>query len=227
MVVFDYQASRGGGHARDFLRGWRGHLMVDDYGGYKALFQQGIVELGCMAHARRKFFELHAAHPHPTAAEALSRIGELYAIETEGRDLDVEGRRALREREAKPRLQALHSWMMAQRHHTPDGGGLARAIDYSLKRWPALARYAEDGTYPIDNNPVENAIRPVCLGKKNWLFAGSERAGGRAAAIQSLLAAARLNGIEPYAWLKDTLEKLPAWPNSRIDELLPLRSDTV
>ncbi len=117
--------------------------------------------------------------------------------------------------------------MMAQRHHTPDGGGLARAIDYSLKRWPALARYAEDGTYPIDNNPVENAIRPVCLGKKNWLFAGSERAGGRAAAIQSLLATARLNGIEPYAWLKDTLEKLPAWPNSRIDELLPLRSDTV
>jgi transposase len=223
MVVFDYQGGRGGQHAQSFLHGWKGHLMVDDYSGYKALFGRGIVELGCLAHARRKFFDLHAANAHPSAAEALSRIGELYAIEAEGRDLDIAARRALREREAGPKLEALHDWLVALRRTTPDGGALARAIDYSLKRWPALARYVEDGAYPIDNNPVENAIRPVCLGKKNWLFAGSERAGKRAAAIQSLLATAKLNGIEPYAWLKDTLEKLPAWPNSRIDELLPLR----
>ena len=101
---------------------------------------------------------------------------------------------------------------------------MVRAIDYSLKRWPALQRYADSGHLPIDNNPVENAIRPIAIGKKNWLFAGSERAGKRAAAIQSLLATAKLNDIEPAAWLKDTLEKLPTWPNRRIDELLPLRS---
>lgn len=115
---------------------------------------------------------------------------------------------------------------MTQRLKTADGSGLARALDYSLKRWVALARYTESGEFPIDNNPVENAIRPIALGRKNWLFAGSERAGKRAAAIQSLLATAKLNGIEPHAWLKDTLEKLPAWPNSHIDELLPLYRST-
>ena len=99
-------------------------------------------------------------------------------------------------------------------------------MDYSLKRWPALSRYALSGDLPIDNNPVENVIRPIAVGKKNWLFTGSERAGRRAAAIQSLLATAKLNGIEPSAWLKDTLEKLPTWPNSRLDELLPLRTAT-
>ncbi|HQS03779.1 MAG TPA: transposase, partial [Halothiobacillus sp.] len=104
-----------------------------------------------------------------------------------------------------------------------NNGALAKAIDYTLKRWPALIRYAQTGHLPIDNNPVENAIRPIAIGKKNWLFAGSERAGKRAAAIQSLFATAKLNGIEPAAWLKDTLEKLPTWPNSRIDELLPIR----
>ena len=113
--------------------------------------------------------------------------------------------------------------MIERRLTVADGSGMARALDYSLKRWPAIERYAEDGLRPIDNNPVENAIRPIALGRKNWLFPGSERAGKRAAAIQSLLATAKLNGIEPYAWLKQTIEQLPVWPNSRIDELLPLR----
>ncbi|PHV09458.1 IS66 family transposase, partial [Chitinimonas sp. BJB300] len=221
----DYRTSRSGEHVRDFLRDWRGHLMVDDYGGYKALFQQGVTELACLAHARRKFFELHSAMMnHPVAEEALRRIGELYAIEAEARDDDVAARRLRRQQDAVPKLHALHDWLITQRQTAAPGGGLARAIDYSLKRWPALARYAETGHLPIDNNPCENAIRPICLGKKNWLFAGSERAGQRAAAIQSLLATARLNGLEPLAWLRDTLEKLPAWPNSRIDELLPLRT---
>ena len=114
-------------------------------------------------------------------------------------------------------------WVPYVDQHRADGGALAKAIDYSLRRWPALARYATNGFYPIDNNPVENAIRPIAIGKKNWLFAGSEAAGQRAAAIQSLLETARLNGIEPMAWLTDTLDKLPSWPNSRIDELLPLK----
>lgn len=224
IVVFDYQQSRSGEHARNFLKDWRGHLMVDDYGGYKASFRQGVTELACLAHCRRKFFELHAAGGHPVAHEALQRIGELYAIEAQARDGDTNTRLALRQQEALPKLSAWHDWLIAHRLRTADGTGLARAIDYSLKRWAAIKRYVDSGHLPIDNNPVENAIRPITLGRRNWLFTGSERAGRRAAAIQSLLATAKLNDLEPLAWLKDTLEKLPAWPHSRIDELLPLRS---
>lgn len=223
IVVFDYQASRAGHHAGDFLAGWQGHLMVDDYAGYKALFRVGITELACLAHARRKFFELFAANQSPIAQEALERIGQLYAIEQQGRELDVAARQALREREAKPLLAALFDWLWQTRKTVANGSGTAKAIDYSLKRWAALIRYADAGNLPIDNNPVENTIRPIAIGKKNWLFAGSERAGKRAAAIQSLIGTARLNGLDPAAWLKATLEKLPAWPNNRIDELLPLR----
>ena len=117
----------------------------------------------------------------------------------------------------------MHAWLVATRLTVAHGGGTAKAIDYSLKRWAALYRYAGNGALPIDNNPVENAIRPICLGKKNWLFTGSERAGKRAAAIQSLLATAALNGLDPASWLRDTLEKFPTCLNSEIDSLLPLR----
>ena len=223
IIVFDYQPGRAGSHARDFLHGWRGSLMVDDYSGYKALFCTGIVELACLAHARRKFFDLHAANQSPIAAEALRRMAELYAIESEGKDHNIESRLQLRIRQAQPKLESLHAWLLHTRLTVAEGSGIAKAIDYSLKRWPALQRYAASGVLPIDNNPIENAIRPIAIGKKNWLFAGSERAGKRAAAIQSLLGTAKLNGLEPGAWLKQTLEKLPLWPNSRIDELLPLR----
>ena len=224
IVVFDYQTGRSGSHAKSFLEDWSGHLMVDDYAGYKALFGRKIAELACWAHARRKFFELHAANQSTMAEEALRRIGELYRIEQDGHDLTPEKRFELRQAEAVPRLKELHDWLHKVRLTTPDNSGAAKAIDYTLKRWEAFARYAETGDRPIDNNPVENAIRPIAVGKKNWLFAGSERAGRRAAAIQSLLGTARLNGLDPLAWLKETLEKLPSWPNNRIDELLPLRS---
>ena len=225
IVVFDYQTSRSGAHARAFLDEWRGHLMVDDYGGYKESFRRGVTELACLAHCRRKFFDLHAANGHPVAEEALRRIGELYAVEAQARDGDVAVRLALRQQESLPKLTSLHDWLIAQRMKTADGSGLARAIDYSLKRWHALIRYVDSGCLPIDNNLVENAIRPITLGRRNWLFTGSERAGRRAAAIQSLLATAKLNDLEPLAWLKDTLEKLPSWSYSRIDELLPLRAE--
>ncbi|MFZ6694072.1 IS66 family transposase [Undibacterium sp. SXout20W] len=223
IVVFEFQPGRSGSHARTFLTDWRGHLMVDDYSGYKALFGHGIVELACLAHARRKFFDLHAANQHPTAADALARIAELYHIESTAKDYTVEQRAQCRREQAVPRLEAMHAWLLLTRQKTADGSGLAKAIDYSLKRWPAIMRYAASGNLPIDNNPIENAIRPIAIGKKNWLFAGSERAGKRAAAIQSLLATAKANNIEPLAWLKDTLEKLPTCKNNRIDELLPLR----
>lgn len=224
IVVFDYQASRAGQHAREFLRGWQGHLMVDDYGGYKALFATGIIELGCLAHARRKYFELNAAQPNAIAQQALERIGALYAIEAEGRDLTIAARAHLRQTQAQPRLAALREWLINTRLSVAEGSATAKAIDYSLKRWPALSRYATAGDLPIDNNPIENDIRPVAVGKKNWLFTGSERAGKRAAAIQSLLYTAKLNGLDPAAWLRDTLERLPTCPNSQIDSLLPLRT---
>lgn len=227
MVVFDYQTSRSGTHARRYLEGWRGALMVDDYSGYKASFGENVVELGCWAHARRKFFDLQEAGNHPVATQALQRIAELYALEAKAKAFTVEERAAWRAERSKPLLEDLQQWLMERRSSAAKGGALAKAIDYTLRRWPALVRYADNGALPIDNNPAENAIRPIALGKKNWLFAGSERAGKRAAAIQSLLITAKLNGLEPAAWLKDTLEKLPAWPNSRIDELLPLRPGEV
>ena len=224
ILVFDYQPSRSGAHAQHFLQHWRGSLMVDDFGGYKALFALGITELGCFAHARRKFFDLQAANNSPIAAQALERIAKLYMIERDGKPLGVEARKQLRQMQAQLVLAELHAWLLSTRITAANGSGLAKAIDYSLKRWPALVRYANSGDLPIDNNPIENAIRPIAIGKKNWLFAGSERAGKRAAAIQTLFGTAKLNGIEPCAWLKDVLEKLPTWPNSRIDELLPLRT---
>jgi transposase len=223
MVVFDYQTSRSGAHARNFLAGWKGSLMVDDYAGYKAVFGENVIELGCFAHARRKYFDLNEAQSNPIAQDALLRIADLYKIEARGRDMTVAERAALRHEEAKPLLKAMHKWLMATRLTVADGTGTAKAINYSLKRWPALSRYAKDGALPIDNNAIENAIRPICIGKKNWLFTGSERAGKRAAAIQSLLATAATNGLDPAAWLRDTLDKLPTCLNSNIDSLLPLR----
>jgi len=227
IVVFDYQASRSGQHARDFLHGWQGSLMVDDYAGYKKLFAHDaihvVTELGCWAHARRKFFELQVTGAHPMAEEALRRIGQLYAIEKEASAMDSASRKQLRQENSLPILADMHDWLIRLRTSTANNSGLARAIDYSLNRWASLIRYAQTGNFPIDNNPVENAIRPIAIGKKNWLFTGSERAGKRAAAIQSLFATAKLNGIEPAAWLKDTLEKLPVWTMRRIDELLPIK----
>ena len=225
IVIFDYQSGRSGSHAQTFLQSWRGHLMVDEYAGYKALFKTGIIEQACWAHARRKFFDLHKANQHPIAQQALQRIAALYVIESAAKEVTITQRQQLRQAQALPKLEEMHLWLINTRKNTADGSGLAKAIDYSLRRWPALARYAQSGNLPIDNNPVENVIRPIAIGKKNWLFAGSERAGKRAAAIQTLLATAKLNGIEPYAWLKDTLEKLPTWPYSRLDELLPLRKN--
>jgi transposase len=223
IVVYDYQTSRCGSHARDFLEDWQGHLMVDDFSGYKVLFKLGITELGCLAHARRKFFDLHHANQSPVAAEALVWIAGLYKIEDEAKNLGVAARQELRIRESKPLLEKYRKWLDIVRAKVAPGSALMRAIDYTLRRWPSLIRYADTGHLPIDNNCAENVIRPIALGRKNWLHYGSERAGHRAAAIQSLLITAKINGLNPAAWLADVLEKLPTWPNSRIDELLPLR----
>lgn len=220
-VVYDFAPSRSGEHARAFLKAWQGKLVCDDFAGYKEGFKQGITEIGCMAHARRKFFDLHAANQSQLAEYALQQIGLLYELERQAKDLQPDERQKIRQQKAIPILDALHQWLIAQRQKVPDGSGTAKAIDYSLKRWAALTRYCEDGHVPIDNNWVENQIRPWALGRSNWLFAGSLRSGQRAAAIMSLIQSAKMNGHDPYAYLKDVLERLPTQRASAIDELLP------
>lgn len=152
IIVFDYQAGRSGRHAQHFLQNWQGHLLVDDYAGYKALFSAAAspcIELGCWAHARRKFFDLHQANASGMAWEALQRISALYAIEAEGKHLSIEDRQQLRADKSLPALHALHDWLMQTRSQTANGGGSAKALDYILRRWPALIRYAQTGHLPI------------------------------------------------------------------------------
>jgi len=157
-VVYDFAPSRAGEHAREFLGDWRGKLVTDDYAGYKKTFHDGVTEIGCMAHARRKFFDLHAANQSELASQALEYIGELYAIERDAKTLHSTERWRLRQDKAKPIADKLHAWMLAQRLRVPDGSGTAKALDYSLKRWVALTRYLEDGAVPIDNNRCHAAI---------------------------------------------------------------------
>jgi transposase len=222
-VLFDFAETRGGEHARAFLGDWRGTLVCDDFAGYKALFRQGITEAGCLAHARRKFHELWANHKSQIAGEALKRFGVLYDVERQVHELDADQRHRLRQQHARPAADTLHAWLLAQRERVPDGSATAKAIDYSLGRWGPLTRYLEDGAVPIDNNRVENRIRPIAIGRNNWLFAGSLRAGQRAAAIMSLIQSAKLNGHDAFAYMRDVLARLPTWPHGRIDELLPHR----
>ena len=202
---------------------WTGNLVCDDYSGYKALFELGITEVGCMAHARRKFFELHVSNKSTLAQTALELIGKLYEVE---RDiLGKESEHCLQERRSRagPIAKALHEWLVAQRAKVTSGTATAKAIDYSLNRWAALTRYLDDPRLPIDNNHDEQQIRPWATGRKNWLFAGTLAAGQRAAAITSLIQSAKLNGHDPYAYLKDVLERLPTQRASDVDALLPHR----
>lgn len=223
LIVFDYCASRSGQHAARFLEHWRGALMVDDFAGYKALFANGVTELGCMAHARRKFVDLEKASGSVIAAEAVRRIAVLYRIEHDAAGLDPDARHAHRQQHAVAAARELHDWLREMHPIAMGSSGTAKAIEYSLRRWTALTRYLDDGRYPIDNNPIENAIRPIALGRKNWLHVGSEPAGRRACAIMSLLATAKANGHDPHAWLSDVLERLPTTKDRDIDALLPHR----
>ena len=222
-VVYDFSPSRAGEHARNFLQDWKSKLVCDDFGGYKASFELGVTESGCMAHARRKFFELHATNKSQLAEQALRYIQLLYEIEREVRDLEANLRRRIRQETAVPVMDALHAWMIAQRQIVHDGSAISKALDYSLKRWTALSRYLDDGAVPVDNNWAENQIRPWALGRKNWLFAGSLRSGKRAASIMSLIQSARLDGNDPYAYLKDVLTRLPTQRASETAEMLPHR----
>ncbi|VFR43740.1 Mobile element protein [plant metagenome] len=222
-VLYDFVPSRPGEHCRTYLEDWRGKPVTDDYASYKAGFAAGITELGCMAHARRKFHDLHVSHQSQIAAEALELFGALYGVERDVAQVPADERRQIRRERAKPLTETLHRWLIEQRPRVPAGSGTACAIDYSLKRWEAHIRYLDDGDAPIDNNWVENEIRPWAIGRSNWLFAGSLRGGKPSAATMSLIQSARLNGHDLYAYLKDVLTCLPTQKNSQVAELLPHR----
>ncbi len=223
-VVFDFAKTRSGENARRMLQDFGGTLVVDDFSGYKALFAKGKVqEAACWAHARRKFFEAHKLNHSELAKQALDRIGLLYDIEREVKDLSDEERLAIRQARSRPLLLEFKAWLMAERTQLVKADVTARAMDYTLKRWDALLVHVDDARVPVDNNAVENVIRPIALGRKNWLFIGSEQAGERAAVLMSLIESAKLNGHDAWAYLKDVLTKLPTWPNSRIQELLAYR----
>ena len=223
-VVFDFCLGRGGKYPAEFLKGWRGTLVVDAYAGYDALLSMdGRNVAYCFAHARRKFDELFKANASAVAAQAIQRIAWLYKIEADARPLTSQERLQMRHARSKPLWDELHVWLQLERTRVPDGSAIAKAIDYSLNRWSGFGRFLVDGDVPLDNNHCENQMRPWALGRKNWLFIGSQLAGERAAVVMSLLQSAKLNGHDPWAYLKDVLTRMPTQLNSRLDELLPHR----
>jgi hypothetical protein len=223
-VLYRYSPDRKGVHPRSHLDGFHGVLQADGYAGFNDLYKSGaLAEVACWAHVRRKFFDIHAANGSPLAQQALDRIGALYGIEKEVRDLPPDRRRAIRQSRAGPLLDDLKAWFEATLPRISGKSELAGAIRYALTRWTQLTRYRDDGRLAIDNNAAERAIRGIALGRKNWMFAGSDAGGERAAAIYSLIETARLNRIDPEAWLRDVLARLASHPARRIDELLPWR----
>jgi transposase len=223
-VAYDFCLGRGGKYPHEFLKGWSGTLVVDAYGGYDATMSlEGRVTANCLAHSRRKFNELFKANASPVAAQAIQRIAMLYRIEADARPLTSEQRLQMRQERAKPLWEEFHAWLQLERSRVPTGTPIAKAIDYSLKIWCGLSRFLVDGDVPVDNNHIENQMRPWALGRKNWLFIGSQLAGERAAVVMSLLQSAKLNGHDPFAYLKDVLTRLPTQLNSQIEELLPHR----
>ena len=221
-VWFDFCAGRGGEHPRRVLKDYTGTMVSDDYAAYKSIYAKGaIIEAGCMAHARRKLFEAHQLNGSMIAGHAVKLIAKLYEVERESKTLDASARRARRQEYAKPVADELHAWLTSQRQKLAKADATAKAIDYSLGRWRALVHYLDDGSVPIDNNAVENSIRPLALGRRNWLFVGSQQAGERAANIMSLIESAKLNGHDPWAYLKDVFARLPTLKNADIASILP------
>ena len=197
-------------------------MQADGYAGFDGLYQGGrVVEAACWAHVRRKFYDLHITGTAPIATEAVQRIATLYEIERGITGLPADERTEMRQARAGPVLDGLHTWLTATLARVPGRSDLAIAIRYALSRWTALTRYRDDGCLAIDNNAAERAIRPLTLGRKNWLFCGSDGGGDRAAAIMSLIETAKLNGIDPEAYLRHVLRRIADHPVYRIAELLP------
>jgi transposase len=221
-VWFAYSPDRKGEHPERHLRGFRGTLQADAYAGFNQLYERGdIREAACWAHVRRKFYELQQTHASPIATEAIDRIGKLYRIESQIRGRPPDERREVRQARARPVLQSLHGWLedcLAKLSRKSDA---TAAVRYALTLWHALVRYCDDGRLEIDNNAAERALRAVALGRKNYLFAGSDTGGERAAAIYSLVGSAKLNGLDPEAYLREVLTRIADHPITRVGDLLP------
>jgi transposase len=221
-AFYRYTATREGAHPRAHLKDFQGTLQADAFSGFAGLYVDGRVrEAACWAHARRKFYDLHADTRSPLAEQALTRIQGLYAIEAEIRGQSPDERRRVRQARAGPLLDSLQQWLLETRAKLSAKSELAGAINYALKRWAALTRYRDDGAVEIDNNAAERALRGPVLSRKNFLFAGADSGGERAAVLYTLLETAKLNGLNPEAYLRLVLERIAEQPSNRLAELLP------
>ncbi len=225
-VVYHYAPTRGAEHPERHLATYSGLMQADAYSGYNNLYVKGrrpgeILEAACWAHGRRKFFELAELQKAPVAIEAVRRIDELFAIEREINGKPPDERRAVRQLRSKPRVEALETWLRAERKKLSSKAPVAKAIDYSLKRWQAFTRFLDDGRLCMSNNAAERALRGIAVGRKNWTFCGSDSGGRRAAAIYTLIETCKLNGVDARAWLADILARIADHPAKHIAELLP------
>ena len=225
-AAFFYSPDRGGKHPEEHLASYAGLMQADAYSGFNRLYDPSrkpgpIIEASCWAHARRKFFDLVRISKAPIAVDAVDRVDALFAIEREINGAAPHERRRVRNERSRPLVIALESWLREQRRKLSASNQVAKAIQYSLNRWTALTRFLDDGRLCMSNNAAERALRCVAVGRKNWTFAGSDRGGCRAAAIYTLVETAKLNDIDPQAWLADVLARLPGHPAKRIHELLP------
>ena len=226
-VFYQYTPDRKGEHCRAHLASFSGHLHADGYSGFAQLYERAgakpgpIIEIGCWSHARRGFFDVFDSNGSPIAKEALEKIGTLFDIERSiaGKPPDV--RQQVRAELAKPRLEELATWLDKQLQRIPGRSELAKAIRYARSRWDALTRYIEDGRLEISNNAVENVLRCIGIGRKNWLFLGSDAGGQRAAIFYTIIRTCVLNGVEPEAYLREVLACISEHPINRIEELLP------
>jgi hypothetical protein len=223
-IVYDATEDRCRDGPLDFLKGFRGYLQCDAYAGYDELFRTRphVVEVGCWAHARRKFVEAEKTDT-ALAHEAVTRVKQLYAVEHEatGHDLDAAARLVLRQQKSRPLLAAFQDWLDRQHREGVPKTPIADAVNYALNQWSALTVFITDGDLAIDNNAAERAIKPFAIGRKNWLFFGSDRGGQTLATLASFTATCELLKINPWAWLSDTFTRLPATPAHQLATLLP------
>jgi hypothetical protein len=222
-AVFDYTPSRKRDGPATWLDGFKGYLQADAFGGYDGIYATGdVTEVACWSHARRKFYDARGSAPG-VAHAAMAWIARLYEVESLAKELDAAQRCALRQQRSRPLLASLHPWLIEQRSATLPKSPIATAIGYTLGNWEALCRYTQDGGLNIDNNASERELRRIAVGRKNWMFAGSDHGGNTAAILFTFTASARRHELDPWRYLRDVLTRLPDTPVSEVDQFLPDR----